>query len=135
MNFFRKRAFTLLELMVATVILATALVALSFAVSRCVRGYSAAENMQTALNITEDKLAEWALASSKRDEIKTGAEEGEVTVRGRTYAWRNEVQQTDDPKILKYEFTIKWKEGGSALSRTFHGLTPRESKLERSKNP
>ena len=121
----RSRAFTLLEMMLAMVILATALLALSLAASRCVRGYSSAENVQTALNIVEDKIEEWTLANAKREEIKTGIEEGELTVRGRPYAWRNEVTQMDDPKMLKYQFTVSWKEGGSAMSRTFNGIVPR----------
>ncbi len=126
--FLRRRAFTLLELMCAVVIFATALITLSYAASRCVRGFSAAENVQTALNIVEGRLVEWQLQNSKREEVRAGTEEGEVVVRGRTFSWRNEVQSTDDPRILKYEFTIKWTEGGSSLQRVFTGMVPRSMK-------
>ncbi len=123
-----QRGFTLLELMLATVILATALIALSLAVSRCIRGFSAVKNLQIALNIVETKLVDWRLENVKLDEVKTGLEEGDVTVGGRSYHWRNEVQSTDDPKILKYEFTIRWNEGGSAIDRSFIGFVPRSTK-------
>ena len=46
-----RRGVTLLELMVATAILGVALIALAVAVGRCLRGVSAADRMQMALDV------------------------------------------------------------------------------------
>ena len=122
------RGIALLELMLATAIFGMALVTLGIAVGRCLRGLSAADTLQAAMDLAQHRLTAWKIESSLETEIKPGTEEGSGIMHGREFEWRQEIVETDDLKVLKSILTIAWNQGGQEQERTFVSLVQKTTK-------
>lgn len=121
-----RRGVTLLELMLATAILGVALITLAVAVGRCLRGVSAADRLQMATEVARRCRMEWQINSGLEGEARAGVEEGEKTIENQRFAWRNEIQPTEDPEILVSRLTVRWKEGILPRDRVFVELVPKK---------
>ncbi|HKJ76968.1 MAG TPA: type II secretion system minor pseudopilin GspI [Gammaproteobacteria bacterium] len=100
----RQRGFTLLEVLVALAIVATALAAL-------VRAGS--DNAATAAYLRDKSLAEW-VALNRIAELRLqeewpspGTREGEARMADRTWAWTVEVSETFDPDVRRADVTVR----------------------------
>ncbi len=122
------KGIALLELMLATAILGIALVALGIAVSRCVRGLSAAARVQIALDLAKSRFSEWKTSVLEEDEIQPGVYDGAQEINHRRFEWRQEIESTDDPDLLKMTLIIHWREGGLEQQRSFVSLIPKSFK-------
>jgi type II secretion system protein I len=122
-----RRGFTLLELMLATAILGVALIALGVAVGRCLRGVSAADHLQMALDVARRCRMEWQINAAMESEVRSGVDEGEKSVQGQRFAWRHEVETSEETDQLVSRLTIRWKEGALDRQREFVELIPRKS--------
>lgn len=99
----RQRGFTLLEVLVALGIVATALAAL-------VRAGS--DNATTAAYLRDKSLAEW-VALNRIAELRLqeewpspGTREGEARMADRRWTWTVEVSETFDPDVRRADVTV-----------------------------
>lgn len=101
--------FTLLELVVATAILAIGLVALTQVFSRGLRSTGSSERVVTATLIARLKLAEL----DEMTELANGAESGDVAEPYRGYTWDTEIEDVPQGENLKrVRVRIGWTEAG-----------------------
>lgn len=121
--------------MLATLIFGMALVTLGVGVGRCLRGLSAADTLQAAMDLAEHRLTAWKIESSLETEIKPGTGEGTGVMHGREFEWRQEIVETDDPKALKSILTIFWSQGGQEQERSFVSLVQKTTKPPSKKQP
>ena len=125
----RERGFTLLEVLVALAIVATALAAL-------VRAGS--DNATTAVYLRDKSLAEWVALNRiaelrlEREWPSPGTREGEARMAERTWNWTVEVSETFDPDVRRADVTVRAADaeiegGGAAVRRAaFLGRPPPE---------
>jgi ABC-type anion transport system duplicated permease subunit len=113
--------------MLATAILGVALIALGVAVGRCLRGVSAADHLQMALDVARRCRMEWQVNAAMESEARSGVEEGEKSVQGRRFAWRHEIEPSEDVDQFVSRLTIRWKEGTLNRQREFVELVPVKS--------
>jgi len=118
----------LLELMLAAAILGVALIGLGIAVGRCVRGLSAANHLEAALDATEQRFEEWRKEAATATEIKEETTSGEMVIHDRTFTWTQVVEATEDNKAMKLALTIVWLEGEAPRERTFVALVLKSPK-------
>ena len=125
---FRSRVgIALLELMLAVAILGVALISLGISVGRCVRGLTASEQVRLALDAAEQVRAERQLAAIAEGEVKTGVFEGERPGARGPVSWKQQVETTDDPNLLRSTLTIRWSERGRIMERSFVELASRKA--------
>jgi general secretion pathway protein I len=97
------RGFTLLEVLVALLLLALAMVAL-------VR--SAGQEAQALVQQREATLAQWIAANViadtrlRRDLPASGQRQGEQRYAGRDWRWQLDVLATDDPEVLRLDVRV-----------------------------
>lgn len=102
--------FTLLELVVATAILAIGLVALTQVFSRGLRSTGSSERVITATLIARLKLAEL----EEMAELTNGAESGDVAEPYKGYTWDTEIEDVPESENLKrVRVRIGWTEAGA----------------------
>ena len=103
--------FTLLELVIATAILAIGLVALTQVFSRGPRSTGSSERVVTATLIARLKLAEL----DEMTELTNGAESGDVDEPYKGYTWDTEIEDVPEGENLKrIRVRIGWTEAGSS---------------------
>ena len=106
------RGFTLLEVLVALLLLALAMVAL-------VR--SAGQEAQALVQQREATLAQWIAANViaetrlSRDLPDSGQRQGEQRYAGRDWRWQLDVAATDDPGVLRLEVRVHPRDGDVAM--------------------
>lgn len=113
------RGMMLLELMLATAILGIALVTLAIAIGRCVHGMAAAEEVDAAVRIAENRLAEWKIGTVGRGEIRPGVWNGARTVGPRRFEWRQNVAVTAEPGVYESTLVVRWGQGAHPQERRF----------------
>lgn len=123
-----RTGFALLEILLATLILGIALIALGIAAGQCVSGIAAARAMDGALEIARENFEEWSLSVESREEILMKSKRGERMLRHRRYLWNWNVEATQDSKILRITMSLRWMERGLEKERVFERLArrPRE---------
>ena len=116
------RGMALLELVIATAILGTALILIGMGAGYCIQGLTIANNIQTATEIAEERMEQWKAGIAADQDIKATASKGDHTVNGRLFSWQQQVESTDNVKIFKSTLTVQWKEGASEREYVFTTL-------------
>jgi general secretion pathway protein I len=104
------RGFTLLEVLVATVVLAVGLLAILTAFSMATRATGASTNDTLIPMLAEQKLAE--VRAMPRDDLLAETSEGDFGEEYPGYTWDLEVSPPDDLHVIRVELTIHAAEMG-----------------------
>ena len=100
------RGFTLIEVLVALFVVATALAALGYAGARALTSQAALEERTLALWVADNQLAETRLQSS----IQPGTSSGSVRIGNgpgnRDWRWRRQVQVAPGGQLWRIDVTI-----------------------------
>jgi len=113
----RRQGFTLVEVLVATVILATGLLGALTAFSMAAR-VSAVSNDDTLLvYLAQEKLAEIELLG--REGLPAGSSWGDFGPEHPEYQWRLFVDMPDERNVVRVELAISFPEAGSTREVLF----------------
>ena len=112
-----RAGFTLIEVLVATVVLATGLLAGLAAFSMANRASGASRNDTVVPMLAERKLAE--VASVPRDELAPGATKGDFGAEFPSYSWDLTISPEDDLHVIRVELVIHALEMGHRRDVTF----------------
>lgn len=111
--------FTLLEVMVALLIFALAVLSLSESIGASAAQLSALEQRHFAAQIADNQLAE-AFAIDDAKGLKDGRN-GEVDMAGQRYRWRLSLQSTENPQVARFSVTVR-DEGGELILAERHAF-------------
>jgi len=111
------RAFTLVEVLVATVLIATGLLAGLAAFSMAARAAAASGNDTTLPLLAQSKFAE--VEAIPRDELTSGATRGDFGERYPGYSWEMTILPPDDLHLVRVDLTIHARQSGRARDATF----------------
>lgn len=110
------RGFTLVEMIVATLLLAIGVTAALGAISASVQLASRAEHLQTAAMLAQEKLAELELQSAS---LGSGTQKGDFSPQYPDYRWTEEVDPTQYPDLFRVTVHIEWGDPNQAAGRDF----------------
>ena len=102
-----ERGFTLLEVMISLVIIATAFIVLLHSRNQSILMGDYARHMTEATLLSSQKMAE----IEQEDFPDTGEEEGEFGEEHPGYRWRSEVVETPLETIREVRVSVLWGEG------------------------
>ncbi len=94
--------FTLIEVLVALFVVATALAALGFAGARALNSQVVLEERTFALWAADNQLAETRLQAS----IQLGSSSGNVRIAQRDWRWRRQIQLAPGGQLWRVDVTI-----------------------------
>ena len=107
-------AFTLLEVVLAIVIMGAAMLAIMQGIAQCLNSVESIRNHGTARELFSNKLAELEL----REELEEGYEDGDFEETHPGFAWSTEVSPTDYPDLYQVRIRIEWTEQGQVVSHS-----------------
>jgi general secretion pathway protein I len=99
----RLRGFSLMEVLVAMMIAATALVALFAAAGSVTQTTVALRDRTYAQLVASNQIAE---LRARRGWPAPGEQTGQVELAGRTWTWRATVSETEDPAIRRIDYVV-----------------------------
>ena len=114
----RSAGFTLLEVLVALMVVAVSLAAVASEMVQMVDAASTMQNRTYASWIAHNKIAEMRLANVVPD---VSASSGEVDYAGREWAWRAVVSETGVANLYRVDVTISFP-GGDPIMRPVTGF-------------
>jgi general secretion pathway protein I len=97
------RGFTLVEVLIALAVVALALLALARAASVQVQTFDALRERTLAGWVAADVLADTRVAATPP---APGRSDGRVTLAGRDWRWRRDVERTPDADILRIDIQV-----------------------------
>ena len=112
------KGFTLIEVLIAIVVVATGLVLLVEAMGRSQQAIGISQNVITASRLAEEKLAEVELEARQGKSLRSSTDKGSERVRGREFVWAKQTGPYNDPliedqtKMSEAETQVQWKESG-----------------------
>ncbi len=106
------RGFTLVEVMVALAIVAIALPALMFALSRQADDTGYLRDKSLARMVAENKLAEKRLRVYAQRQLQKGKDSGVDVFAGRDWYWWMETATTEVPQFFRIEIDVALTEDG-----------------------
>lgn len=109
----RSAGFTLLEVIVATAIAATALLALYGAAGATSRNAAVLRDRTYGQLVASNQLAE---LRARRAWPAAGTLHGTSDIAGRRWAWRAQVSATDDAAIRRVDFSVAAEDGTTAAT-------------------
>ena len=101
----RKRGFTLIEMIVATTLLAVGVVAALAAFSSATRATAAAEQIHTAILLAREKMTEIEL---QPDTLTGGDQQGQFDDPYAVYRWQEHIETTEYQNLFKVTVTVQW---------------------------
>lgn len=99
----RQRGFTLIEVLVALAIIATALFALSRVVGQTVNHTSYLDEKVIASWVAQNLIADIELYP---DRVEPGTSKGTAEMAGREWPWERRVEATEDPDLKRVEISV-----------------------------
>lgn len=111
-----KRGFTLVEMIVATLLLAIGVTAALGAISASIQLVSHAKRVQTAAMLAQQQLATLELQSSS---LSPGSQKGDFSPLYPDYRWSEEIDSTQYPDLFKVTLHIEWGNPEQPQERDF----------------
>ena len=108
--------FTLIEMIVATLILALAITGALSAISNSTRAVEVGERLQTAALLAQNKLTELELETTN---MMSGEQQGDFGEEYPTYRWRTQTDTTEFEKLFKVTLIVSWGENNQGSEREF----------------
>ncbi|MCC6728873.1 MAG: type II secretion system protein [Chthonomonadales bacterium] len=112
----RQRGFTLIEMMVAAVLLMLGVVASMACVSTATRWSGVAHEYTIAGMLAQRQLARLAADPAN---LASGDQQGEFGDEYPNYAWDVTAEQTDLPDLVRVTMTVSWSSGPIRRSAVF----------------
>lgn len=109
-----RAGFTLVEVMVALVVIAVALPALLLTLSQQLDGLRYLEDRRQAQWIAANRLAELRLVLGAKGTLQTGQVSGSEELAGRSWFWWSEGEETQVPGFFRYTIAVSDQEDGQA---------------------
>jgi prepilin-type N-terminal cleavage/methylation domain-containing protein len=106
----RTRGFTLVEMIVATLLLAIGVVGALVALASSTQSAYTADRVQTAALLGRRKLTEIEL---QPDQLTGGDQQGDFGTMYPEFRWRESIEATDFADLFKVTVTIEWGPGGA----------------------
>ncbi len=113
----RARGFTLIEVLVATVILAIGLLAALSAFSMAARASGASRNDTIVPLLAEEKLAE--VQTTPRDQLEPGESSGDFGDEYPGYSWEMQIAKPDELHRVRVDVIIHARQSGRTRDATF----------------
>lgn len=111
-----KRGFTLVEMIVATMLLAIGAVAAMMCIGSATRAAGVSREYATAARMAEQRFAEIA---QQPDQIQGGTQSGDFGQDYPGYSWEQTVETTDFAGLVRVTLTITWVSGPVQRSAQF----------------
>ena len=109
----RNRGFTLVEMIVATLLLAIGAVAALMCIGSATRAAAVSREYATAARMAEQRFAEIV---QQPDQIQGGSQSGDFGSDYPNYTWDQTVETTDFPGLVRVTLNINW--GSGPVQRT-----------------
>lgn len=110
------RGFTLIEMVVATILLAIGVVAALQCMAASSRTCGVANEYATAALLAQQHLAE---VEAQADTLTGGEQQGEFGDAYPGFTWRQAVEPTDLPAVVRLTLTIEWPSGSARRMSQF----------------
>jgi type II secretion system protein I len=110
------RGFTLVETIVATMLLAIGITACLSAVAVSTRVTGVGKEYSTAALLADRHFSE---LQSDPNMLTSGEQSGEFGAEYQGYSWNQQIEQTDFQGLLRVNLTIEWNTGSSVNSAQF----------------
>lgn len=107
------RAFTLIEMVVATLLLAIGVVSALICISSATRASIVASQYRQAVRLAQQRIAEM---ESQPDSISSGDSQGDFGSDSPGYRWKQTAENTDFTNVLKVTLTVQWDNGVNGRS-------------------
>lgn len=104
----RARGFTLIEMIVATIVLVVGGVAAMMAISSSIRSIGIAESYSKAALLAEQRIAE---LETEPDSLTTGDQQGDFGTEYPGYQWSQSVEPTDLADAYSVTLVVTWNMG------------------------
>lgn len=112
----RRAGFTLIEMVVATVLLALGVVGTLACISSATRSTSISSEYTTAALLAQQKISELEAAP---DQIQGGEQTGDFGEEHPTYTWRQQVETGMVASLMRVTLVIEWRSGSRARQAQF----------------
>lgn len=111
-----RAGFTLIEMVVASLLLAIGVTAALAAYATSARATGSAEQHNTAALLAQRHLTE---LETQTDLLSSGQQQGDFSPDFPEYRWQRNIEGTDFEDLFKVTVTIQWGDAGSPSTRVF----------------
>ena len=130
------KGFTLIEVLIAILILATGMVLVIEGMGRTEQAIRVSQNLVTASMIASDQLVKSQLEVREKHKLSSGSDQGSERLPGRNFHWEKKVgpysdeSLEDQTKLNQVDVEVRWKEGsrGENLLKLSSIILNREKK-------
>ena len=112
----RQAGFTLIEMVVAIVLLALGVVGALACISSATRSTSISSEYTTAALLAQQKLAE---VEAQPDQIQGGEQSGDFGEEYSNFSWRQNIESSNIASLMRVTLSIEWKSGASQRQAQF----------------
>ena len=109
----RLRGFTVIEMIVATVLLAIGVVASLTAISSATKTTKVADDYTTATLLAQQQLA---TIETQLESLTGGTQNGDFGDNYRGFKWEQNTETTDYPNLYRVTLTVNWGQGAKPNS-------------------